>query len=131
MRLRGADLLKPPDADGGEAEGGHEVFDVTIEAGCDTSLVFEAAEHAFDDVSLFVDRAVVVILDLAVLADRVPRSTSRCVLGSVQESGLWPEQRPNLDDALGYGAGSLRNHFDCFIDIGGFDDSKSGYGERR
>src|SRR5665647_1766916 len=66
----GPDSLQPPDDCGGEADGSHEVFDVPIEAGCDASPIFEAAEHALDDVALLVDRAVIFVLDLAVLAGR-------------------------------------------------------------
>ena len=45
-----------------------EIFDVAIEACGDAPPVLEAAEHALDDVALFVDGAVVIILDLAVFA---------------------------------------------------------------
>ncbi|MCP1472428.1 hypothetical protein J3E64_004146 [Sphingobium sp. OAS761] len=64
------DSLQPPNDGGGEADGPHEVFDVAVEAGCDAAPVFEAAEHSLDDVALFLDGAVVIVLDLAVFARR-------------------------------------------------------------
>jgi len=62
------DSLQPPDDGSGEANGGHECFDVAIEAGSDAPPVFEAAEHAVDDVALLVDCAIIIVLDFAALA---------------------------------------------------------------
>ena len=45
-------------------------FNVALKARCDAPPVFEAAEHAFDDISLSVDGLIVVISDLAVLSRR-------------------------------------------------------------
>ena len=46
----------------------HEGFKVAIEARGDAPPVFEAAEHAFDDVALLVDGLVVIVLGFAVFA---------------------------------------------------------------
>lgn len=45
-------------------------FDVATEASSEALPIHEAAEHAFDDVALFVDGAVVALLELAVAARR-------------------------------------------------------------
>ncbi len=45
-------------------------LNVALEARCDAPPVFEAAEHAFDDISLSVDGPIVVISDPAVLSRR-------------------------------------------------------------
>lgn len=45
-------------------------MDVSVEARCNAPPILEAAEHAFDDVTLFVDGLVVFIRDFAVLAWR-------------------------------------------------------------
>ncbi len=45
-----------------------DVFNVALEARCDAPPVFEAAEHALDDISLPVDGLIVVISDLAVFS---------------------------------------------------------------
>lgn len=44
-----------------------------IIAGCDAAPVFQLAEHVFDLVALAVERSVVGVLDLAVLAGRDAR----------------------------------------------------------
>ena len=51
----GPDSFEPPDDGSSDSDGGHEFFDVAIEACGDPSPVFEATEHALDDVALLVD----------------------------------------------------------------------------
>ena len=73
----GPDPLQPADGGGGQCDGTYEVLDVAVEAGGEATPVFEAAEHALDDVALFVDGAITVVLDLAGgIATSVPRASS-------------------------------------------------------
>ena len=44
--------------------------DVAVIAGCDPAPVFEATEHAFDDIALLVDGMIAVELDFAVALGR-------------------------------------------------------------
>jgi hypothetical protein len=64
--MLGSGLVRPADAGCGDGDGCHEGFDVAIEARCALSPVFEPAEHALHDVTLFVDFRIAPKLESAV-----------------------------------------------------------------
>jgi hypothetical protein len=67
----------PPDDDGCEHDGGEVGCELVI-AGCDASPIFEAAEHAFDEIALaignLVERMIFFRVGLFGMIGIVPRS---------------------------------------------------------
>ena len=59
-------MIEPEDDGGGNADGGHEGVRAAIIAGVDAPPVLDFGEQVLDQVALFIDRFVVVILHLAV-----------------------------------------------------------------
>jgi hypothetical protein len=47
-RFQGPDSLGPPDDEGGDGDRGHKGLDAAVEAGCDATLILEAADRFKD-----------------------------------------------------------------------------------